>query len=79
MIVLAQRYDQNIANAFREILPNNPECDELFKILGSAFDKNIWDSLQKETYLFKLSWKHTFPLKVKGNDTFYSKLLNGEL
>lgn len=79
MIVLAQRYDQRIADAFQEIIPNNPKCDELFKILGDVFDPIVWESLQEETDLFKLSWKHAFPLKIKGMDTFYSKLLNGEL
>lgn len=79
MIVLAQRHDKQIAEAFKEIIPNNPCCDELFKILGEPYDDSIWQELKKDTALFKLTWKQEFPLKKDGKDTFYAKLLEGKL
>lgn len=35
IIVLVQKYDKRIKKIFEEIVPNNSECDELFKIMGS--------------------------------------------
>lgn len=79
MIVLAQKKDYRIKKAFSQIAPNNPCCDELYKILGKPFDENIWQELKKETSLFKLTWKQEFPKKQNGQDTFYAKLLVGKL
>lgn len=79
MIVLAQRWDSQIAEAFKEIPPNNPCCDELYKILGEPYDEDIWKKLKKDTALFKLTWKQQFPLEKDGKDTFYAKLLQGKL
>lgn len=79
MIVLAQRHDKQIAEAFRKIIPNNPCCDELYKILGEPYDEDIWQELKKDTALFKLTWKQDFPKKKDGCDTFYTKLLEGKL
>lgn len=79
LIVLAQRHNDKIAKAFESIVPNNPYCDELYKILGEPYDINIWKELKKDTALFKLTWKQEFPLKKDGKDTFYAKLLEGKL
>lgn len=79
LIVLAQRHNNKIAKMFENITPNNPCCDELFKILGEPYDENIWKKLKKDTVLFKLTWKHEFLKKKDGCDTFYAKLLEGKL
>lgn len=79
MIVLAQKYDVRVQETFKNITPNNPECDELFKKLGDTYNKDDWNNLRKETFLFKLSWKHTFPKNIKGKETYYSLLLDGKL
>lgn len=79
MIVLGQQNDSRISEAFKRIVPNNPCCDELYKILGEPFDENVWKELKKDTALFKLTWKQDFPLKKDGKDTFYAKLLDGTL
>ena len=79
MIVLAQRWDSQIAEAFEKIIPNNPCCDELYKIVGEPYNEEIWEELKKDTSLFKLTWKQEFPLKKNGCDTFYAKLLDGKL
>ena len=79
LIVQAQQDNKVVADAFEAIAPNNPECDELLKVLGKAYDEQVWDELKKETQLFKLTWKANFPRKVDGKITFYGKLLVGEL
>jgi hypothetical protein len=79
MIVLAQRKDSRIANAFKDIIPNNPCCDDLYKVLGEPFDKEVWERLKKDTALFKLTWKQEFPYEKDGKETFYAKLINNEL
>lgn len=79
LIVLAQRHNDKIANIFKNVIPNNPYCDELYKVLGEPYDDDIWQELKKETSLFKLTWKQEFPKKKDGYDTFYAKLLDGEL
>lgn len=79
MFVLAQKYDSRIKAAFSKIVANNPLCDELFKVLGSAFDENEWTSMKEETHLFKLSWKHSFSKNFNGKETYFSKLLDATL
>ena len=79
MIVLAQKYDKRIAKVFESIKPNNPECDELYKIMGEPFDENKWNKLKKDTALFKLSWKYQYPKEKDGKPTFYGCLINGKL
>lgn len=79
LIVLAQRNNAKIAKIFENITPNNPCCDELYKILGEPYDENVWQELKKDTALFKLTWKQEFPKKKDGCDTFYAKLLDGKL
>ncbi|MDO5852402.1 MAG: capsular polysaccharide synthesis protein [Methanobacteriaceae archaeon] len=79
MIALAQRQDIRISKVFNEIIPNNPCCDELCKVLGEEFDEKLWNELKKETGLFKLTWKKSYPKEIKGCKTFYGKLLDGEL
>ncbi len=79
MIVLAQKHDERINELFRRIVPNNSNCDELFKELGNEFTKEGWERLQEATCLYKLSWKHTFPKTKKGKKTYFASLLDGEL
>ena len=79
LIVLAQRHNDKIAKVFENITPNNPCCDELYKILGEPYDEDVWQELKKDTALFKLTWKQEFSLKKNGCDTFYAKLLDGKL
>ena len=79
MIVLAQKYNHKVKEAFATIEPNNPNCDELLKKLGAEYSEAEWNELKKETGLFKLSWKQSFPLSINGKETFYSKLINQTL
>lgn len=79
LIVQAQKQDEEIRKAFQSIEPNNPECDELLKVLGSKYDETIWNELKKDTILFKLTWKAEYPESVNSEKTFYGKLISGEL
>ena len=75
MIVLAQRHNKDIADAFSAIKPNNPRCDDLYRVLGEPYDEEVWSKLTEETNLFKLTWKQEFPLEKDGRPTFYQYVL----
>ncbi len=75
MIVLAQKMDQRIAEAFSQIPSNNPMCDELFKNLDQIYNEAIWNKLKQNTFLFKLTWKQAFFKNKDGQETFYGKLI----
>lgn len=78
-IVLAQRHDKEIADAFAKIQPNNKWCDELFKVLDQPFDEKTWQCISEDTCLYKLTWKQSFDKNVEGKETFYGKLIDGAL
>ena len=75
IIVLVQKYDPRIKEAFRKIEANNPACDELLNVLGQPFDEKKWTEMKSETTLFKLTWKADFPEESQGRKTFYGELL----
>ena len=79
LIVLVQKYDQNIAKEFQKIKSNNPECDELYKIIGEPYNEEIWNKMKEDTVLFKLSWKYQYPLEKDGKTTFYGMFLTKRL
>lgn len=79
MIVLAQKIVPSISVAFKNIPSNNPNCDELLKVLERPYDEQLWNKLKKDTKLFKLTWKANYPVEVDGKTTFYGKLISGEL
>lgn len=62
-----------------QIPPNNPYCDELWKVLGQPYDPNVWKLISKNTFLYKLTWKQYFPKEINGKPTFYGLLINGTL
>ena len=78
-VVLAQRHDKEIADAFAKIQPNNRWCDELYKELGRLFDDETWRRISEDTCLYKLTWKQSFEKTVDGKETFYGKLIEGTL
>lgn len=75
LIVLAQRHDPAIAAAFATIEPNNPRCDDLISLLDKPFDRQVWDDLNSDTRLFKLTWKQEFRALSESRPTFYMRLL----
>ncbi len=79
LIELALRHNSYLKKMFNDIPDNNPECDELQKILGKEYSEKKWKELTEDTQLFKLSWKQSYPMKVNGQDTFYGKMINNNL
>lgn len=79
VIVLAQRHNPEIAELFKNIEPNNPNCDELWKILGKSYDIDLWNNIKKDTVLYKLTWKQNFAKEVNGAKTFYARLIEQSL
>lgn len=79
LIVLVQKHNAKIAEMFMHIEPNNPECDELYKIMSEKFDEKKWNTLKKNTSLFKLSWKYQYPREKDGSLTFYGMLVENGL
>lgn len=79
LVVLARKQNSLVDNAFKKITPNNKNCDELMKKLGTIYDPNEWEHMKEETNLFKLTWKANYPREIEGNITYYGKLLSGEL
>lgn len=79
LIVMAQRHCSDIATAFAAIKPNNPACDELYKVFDQPYDINKWVDLSGRTDLFKLTWKQEFLKQIDGKQTYYGKLLEGGL
>lgn len=78
-VVVAEMHNKEIADAFAKIEPNNTYCDELFKVLGQSYDEQVWRAICKDTFLYKLTWKQSFPKEINGKPTFYGMLLDGKL
>lgn len=79
LFVLAQRKNSRILDAFRAIEPNNPQCDELCKVLNKPYDEGVWVHMCENTALFKLTWKQNFLRSADNQDTFYAKLQSNNL
>lgn len=79
LIVLAKDTNEYINHTLNSIPENNPECDELQKIMNFEFNADSWRRIWAETQLFKLSWKQSYALEVEGKDTYYKKLIDKEL
>ena len=79
IIVLIQERDRRVKKLFRDILPNNPNNDLLLVHLKDIYDEKLWEQLKQDTSIFKLTWKAEYPLQIKGEDTFYGRLLDGSL
>lgn len=79
MIELALRHNSYLKKAFEQIPNNNPKCDELQKVLGKVYSKQMWNELVENTSLFKLSWKQEYPLTINSQDTFYGMLMKNRL
>lgn len=79
LIDLVQRYDPRIREVFCRIEPNNAKSDELLKVINQPYDETLWQTMRQETALFILSWKRNFVKTCDGKETFYTKLLKGEL
>lgn len=79
LIDLAQRNNRQIKEIFDAIIPNNPQSDDLLKVMNVPYNETLWREMKKETTLFILSWKRHYEEKQNGETTFYAKLIQGKL
>lgn len=71
-VSIALRHYPEIKSLFDNIPSNNPQCDELCKVLNDKFDNDKYNKLTKDTHLFKLTWK----AKFNKDGTFYEYIVN---
>lgn len=63
-----------------DVLENNVKRNELWGVMNQKYDENRYKEITKDTWLFKLSYKTELNEKtVDGEDTFYGKMIKGEL
>ena len=79
IIALVEKKDGWTQASFDAIEPNNPMCDELFKMLNYPFDEEIWKQLKVNTDLFKLSWKQKYFTENNDKITFFEKIIEEKL
>jgi hypothetical protein len=80
MIVLLQLLDpEHVGRAFAAVEPSNPRMADLLIHLNDQYDAKLWEEIKADTSIFKLSWKVPVAREVDGRETFYGKLLSGEL
>ena len=56
----------------------NKNLFKLEKLLGEQYDKNVWDNLTKDTYIFKTTYKLSKDI-LSSNGTYYRHLLDQQL
>lgn len=79
LIDLVRRNNRHVNDVFSRIEPNNARSDNLIKIMNMPYDDALWQDMKRDTALFTLSWKQKYVLEKDGKETFYAKLLKGEL
>jgi len=63
-----------------ELPCNNPRRGVLIGMLNKPFDIMFWKKITTETWLFKLTYKHETKHHTEtGEDTFYHKIITGNL
>ena len=65
----------NAAKLFDNVPFNNPNIYELFNLLNSKWDAELYEKLKQNTTFFKLSWKNKYKKEIDGHETFYGHLL----
>ncbi len=58
---------------------NNTNTTKLYELLNKPFDKNIYEEMLCDTYLFKLSWKEAYSKSINGQETFFGHIGREEL
>ena len=49
------------------------------KILGTVYNSEDWEKFKENTTLFKLTWKINFQKVIDDKNTYWGKMLGGEL
>ena len=58
---------------------NNPDVNYLYSHLNLPYNESEWEKVCKQTYIHKLSWKEEYKKQVDNQDTYYGKLVVGNL
>ena len=75
---LAYKYDEKIRNQMLKLEKSNPNLFWLEKNLGNEFNQGLWDSVTRNTTVFKTTYKLSEEIKLNKNN-FYSKLIDRKL
>ncbi len=75
---LAYKYDEKIRNQMLKLEKSNPNLFWLEKNLGNEFNQELWDSITRNTKVFKTTYKLSGEIKSNKNN-FYSKLIDRKL
>ena len=75
---LAYKYDEKIRNQMLKLEKSNPNLFWLEKNLGNEFNQGLWDSITRNTKVFKTTYKLSEEIKSNKNN-FYSKLIDRKL
>ena len=76
--LLAYKYDEKIRNQMLKLEKSNPNLFWLEKNLGNEFNQGLWDSITRNTKVFKTTYKLSEEIKSNKNN-FYSKLIDRKL
>ena len=75
---LAYKYNEKIRNQMLKLEKSNPNLFWLEKNLGNEFNQGLWDSITRNTKVFKTTYKLSEEIKSNKNN-FYSKLIDRKL
>lgn len=76
-LMLSYSKFENLKKLFDTVPVNNINIHKLQPILLKHYNNILWDNLNKNTKLYKLSYKLDFDEREK--DSFYDKIMQGEL
>lgn len=64
---------------FKNLFIDNNHAFALWPLMGKPFNSHTLKAMNKDTWLFKCSYKKTFPEYINESPTFYKKWIDGEL
>lgn len=80
IIFIGYNYIPTIRNYIDSVPYNNSNIYELINNINKEYDEEKYMDIIKNTWLFKLSWKHNFPKNTYDNKiTFYKMMVDGKL
>lgn len=80
VILIGYIYIKSINNYIECIPENNINLYELINNINNKYTKEKYECITKDTWLFKLSWKHKFICYTENNEvTFYKMIKEGKL
>lgn len=68
-----------VQNDYNDLFIDNENSFGLWPKMGLPFDEKVMESLSNNTWLFKGTYKKTFPETSLGKPTFFAMWLSGKL